>query len=306
MLYIKVRRENRVKSERTIGGLILIFIGIFWILTNFGIITWSLFGVMFRLWPLILIVIGINVIFRDRVWVSYITWGLFFIIIILFGFYEQYSFRNDVFLNSNSDLVIENTLETTTGKLKLRLGGGSIRIDSTNDKLIDANVPVDKVRKDVRFSKDNTEVYIDIKQKSDFIKLDGKKAYDYDLNLNEDILWDIDIDMGAINSIMDFSNLRVESLDIDTGASNLNLIFGDREKHTEIDLDGAASKVEITVPENIGVKVDFDGFLKDTNIEELGWTEMDSYYVSPNYEEAVNKLDIHLDMAVGRFEVKVK
>ena len=77
MLYIRVGRENRVKSERTIGGLILVFIGIFWLLTNFGIITWSLFGVMFRLWPLILIVIGINVIFRDRVWVSYITWGLF-------------------------------------------------------------------------------------------------------------------------------------------------------------------------------------------------------------------------------------
>ena len=200
--------------------------------------------------------------------------GAIFVIIILLGFYEQYSFRNDVFLNSNSGLVIENTLETTTRKLKLRLGGGSIRIDSTNDKLIDASVPVDKVRKDVRFSKDKTEVYIDIKQKSDFIKLDGKKAYDYDLNLNEDILWDID--MGAINSIMDFSNLRVESLDIDTGASNLNLIFGDREKHIEIDVDGAASKVEIIVPENIGVKVDFDGFLKDTNIEELGWTEMDS------------------------------
>lgn len=116
MLYIRGRGENGLKRN-SIGGLILILIGIFWTMSNFRIITWSIFDVMFKLWPLILIVIGINIIFRDKKMISYITWGLFLIIIILFGFYQQYKFGNND--SSNSNLVVENPLETIRGALML-------------------------------------------------------------------------------------------------------------------------------------------------------------------------------------------
>ncbi len=275
-------------------------------MTNLGIISWSFFDVMFRLWPVTLIVIGINVIFRDRKSIKYTTWGIFFIIVIVFGFYQQYRFGNGTLVNTESNLVIENRVETTTGKLDLQLGGGKIRIDSTDDNLINAKIPNVRATKDVKFTNNNTKVNIDIEQKSNFFQINNRKSHIYNLSLKDDLLWDIDIDVGAIDGTMDFSNIRLAKLDIDMGASNLDLIFGDKAEHTTVNIDGGVSNLEITVPENIGVRIDTDGFIEDTNIKTLGWKSVDDYYISPNYEEAEKKLDIDIDMAIGNFDIKVK
>lgn len=306
-MYIRERREADLKSRGNIGGLILILIGLFWLMTNLGIISWSIFDVIFRLWPVILIVIGINTIFRGRKSIRYLTWGIFCIIIIAFGFYSQYRSKNDISINSNSNLDIENRVETTSGKLKLQLASGNIKIDSTDSKLINARIPNDdKVRKDVKFSNDSSRINVDIEEKSETFNIDKRNSPSYYFELSKNLLWDINIDMGAINGTMDFSNLKVSKLDIDVGASNLDLIFGANSEHTMVGIDGAVSNIEITIPENVGVRIDSDGLIKDTNIKSLGWKRTDEYYISPNYEEVEKKIDIDVDTAIGKFDVKVK
>lgn len=295
-----------MKNKGSVGGLILIFIGVFWLMTSFGVITWSLFDVMFRLWPLILIVIGINTIFRNKDYIRYITWSILIIAVVLFGFYGQDRFRNDVVFETNPNLVEESHPEITSGKLRLQLGGGNIKIDSIEDKLIKARIPDSKVRKSVKFSSDNTRVDINIDQMSDFININNKKSFDYNFNLNENVLWNIDIDTGAINGTMDFSNLKISNLDIDMGVSNLNLIFGDKQDKAKVDIDGGISNLELTVPKNLGVRLDIDGGIKNTNISELGWKRMGDYYESPNYDETAKKLDIEVDTGIGKFDVRVK
>lgn len=295
-----------MKSKGGVGGLILIVIGVFWLLTSFGVITWSLFDVMIRLWPLVLIVIGINIIFRSKSYIRYITWGVFLVAIVLFGFYGEYGYKNNVYFDTNSNFVQESSSETTSGKLRLQLGGGNIRIDSIDDKLIKAKVPDLKVRKNVKFNSDNTKVDIDIEQKTDIINLNRKKTFDYRFDINNNVLWDIDIDTGAINGTFDFSSLKLSKLDIDMGVSNLNLIFGDNQDNTKVDIDGGISNLEITIPENVGVRVDFDGGIKNTNINGLGWMKIGDYYVSPNYDEAEKKLELDVDTGIGKFDIKIK
>lgn len=306
MLYIKERRETSLDRKGSFGGVVLVLVGLFWLLTNFGIVNWSLIDVMLRLWPLILITIGINVIFRDKVIIRYITWGLFFIIIISFGFYNQYRFGNGEFVNSDPNMTIESRTETTMGKLNLQLGGGSVEINSTDKALINATIPNNRVWKDVRFSNGNKRADIDIKQKSNFVHFGGNQSYDYDFSLDDKLLWDIDIDTGAINGTMDFSNLMLSKLDIDMGASNLNLIFGDKSEKTKVDIDGGVTNLEITVPKDIGVRIDIDGGIKNTNIRGIGWKKIDGSYISPNYDEAAKKLEIDVDMGIGKFDINVK
>lgn len=295
-----------MKSNGQVGGLLLILIGAFWLLTNYGVINWSIFNVIFHLWPLILIVIGINIIFKSKSLIRYITWGLFFIIIILFGFYNQYNFESDLVLGSNSDVSIENRSETTSGKLDLKIGGGNIDIRSTKDKLIKARIPKSRIQKKVKFSNDNTKADIDIEQQSEHISFGSKKDYDYDLELNESLLWNLDIDTGAVNGTMDFTNLKVEKLDIDMGVSNLNLLFGDKQEKTKVDIDGGIANLEITIPENLGVRIEIDGGLKNTNINKLGWRKTGGQYISPNYDEAKKKLEIDVDTGIGKLDVRVK
>ncbi|SHJ69352.1 LiaI-LiaF-like domain-containing protein [Paramaledivibacter caminithermalis] len=294
-----------MKSRGNLGGFILIFIGVFLLMSNLGIINWSFYGI-FRLWPLILIVIGINIIFRANNLIRYITWGIFFIIVILLGFYGDYKWKNDITFNSNPNFVQATHEKTSIGKLRLKLAGGNIKINSINDNLIKAKVSSSNVKRQVRFSDDKTKVDINIEQEIDFIKLNNKKSYDYNFNLNNNVLWDIDIDTGAINGTLDFSSLKISKLDMDMGVSNLNLKFGDKQDYTKVDIDGGISNLEITIPENLGVKADFDGGIKNTNISGLGWYKSGDSYISPNYENAEKKLEIDVDTGIGKFDVRVE
>ncbi len=296
-------------KNNVLTGVLLIFLGTFWFLSKIGIITWSIWSVLYNLWPLILVAIGTNIIFKDKYWVRIIVWIVFIALVIGFGFYQQYN--DNIFFNNNEHIIykgeenfkVENQSKTEEGQLKLMLGGANFKLDSTKDNIINAFIPNPRVRKEADFNDDKSKINIEIKQLDDF---NNNEPYDYKFSLHEDIVWDIDVDMGAFNGVFDFSNLKVNELDLDMGASNVDLIFGERHSFTKVNIDGGVSNIDLTLPESLGVRIKSDGLLKDTNIDELGWILKNGYYMSPNYDISEKKIDIDIDMGIGKFKVKVQ
>lgn len=75
-------------QKRNIGfALFLIFVGLVLILINFGIIGLSVVGSLITLWPLIIIVIGINIIFRQYPIVKALVWIAFLATLIIYAHY---------------------------------------------------------------------------------------------------------------------------------------------------------------------------------------------------------------------------
>jgi len=66
-------------------GIILIGLGTYFLLRNLGIIGFISFRYLFQFWPVVLIIAGINLIFKKYPFVSVLTWTLFFAIIIILG-----------------------------------------------------------------------------------------------------------------------------------------------------------------------------------------------------------------------------
>ena len=105
-------------------GIFLITIGIFIILINFGIIDWSILDAFFEIWPAILIVIGINIIFRNNTIVKTISWLLFLALLIGYSYYhrDQPGFYKRNWENGR-DLKIEEKTEIKGDKLSMDVGG---------------------------------------------------------------------------------------------------------------------------------------------------------------------------------------
>src|SRR5688572_8704882 len=55
--------QTSKRGSVSVGALILIFIGILFLLQNFGILPWSVWGFLWRFWPLLLIIWGLQAIF---------------------------------------------------------------------------------------------------------------------------------------------------------------------------------------------------------------------------------------------------
>ncbi len=53
-------REDRVP----IGGVILLFLGVVFLLHTLGILPWGVWGVLWRFWPVVLIIVGLGILLR--------------------------------------------------------------------------------------------------------------------------------------------------------------------------------------------------------------------------------------------------
>ncbi|MDP6509949.1 MAG: DUF5668 domain-containing protein [Dehalococcoidia bacterium] len=54
--------HQRPSSRFSLGAFILIVLEVVFLLQNLGIVSWQVWGVLWRFWPVILILIGVNIV----------------------------------------------------------------------------------------------------------------------------------------------------------------------------------------------------------------------------------------------------
>lgn len=321
-----------VKRNNLIFGGVLVFIGIFLLLYNLDLIRWSILEVAFDLWPLILIAAGASIVFSNKRVIKTLVWIGFFIIIITYGFYLQYKdykthidnnpnigldtdFNTNSDANSNSNSSkssfqdISYLLDDKTKKatLDLKLVGVNLEINSTSDMyLLEGYVESQYVDKDISYSNGGEEAKIALKDRRNKINLKGNKGYKSHLTLSDKIFWDIKGEIGAVDGNIDIRNLRVNNLDLEFGAGDIDLLLGNNVQNLNVDIDAGATNISISVPKDLGVKVKLEGGLKQSNLNDLNWKKENGWYISPNYETSLSKANIEVDMGVGNFELKVE
>lgn len=310
-----------MKKNNIIFGVVLVFIGIFLLLYNLDLIRWSIFDVIFDLWPLIFIALGASIVFNDKKIIKTLVWVGFLAIIIVYGFYLQYTdyqlhTNNNTNINSSSNNSNSRYSEsisyllddkTKRASLDLDLGGVNLEIGSTSEtSLLNGFVESRDVDKKLDYSNGGEEAKIVLRERSNRINLKGNKGYKSSLSLSDKVFWDIDGDIGAVNGNMDFRNLRVNNLDLDFGAGDIDLLLGNNVENLNVNIDAGATDISITIPKDLGVRVKLDGAIKSSNLKNLNWKQENGWYVSPNYDSSLSKASIDVDMGVGNFDLKVE
>mgnify|MGYP000875204435 FL=1 len=296
-------------KSRGIGvGVFLLLVGAVLLLINLGVINWSIFDAILDLWPLFLVVIGINIIAGKRQAVKIIAWVLLLAVLITYGYINMERYKRDKGQDGNNEYFVEKLAETEKGDLKLSLGGLSFNIGSGSNYLLEAAATSPTMKYSVDYDEGNRIARIDIKQAKESIivnRVGNQADYSYRLNLNDDVKWDIDAKIGAVSGTMDLSDIKVDDLEADLGAGKLDIIFGTANKMTNVKINAGASKVDLVFPEEAGVRIKVKGALSDTDLEDLNWEVKDGYYTSPNYDRSQSKINVNVSIGVGQLSVKV-
>jgi len=120
--------------------------------------------------------------------------------------------------------------------------------------------------------------------------------------LDKSISWDAFVASGVLSGRLNFEDLLLSKLHIEMGAGNLEILVGDITETCEIKIMSAASKVDLVIPEDIGVKIVQNGFLTKVNFVGESITE-DKTIMSKNYDSADKKLTLYISNALGQFEI---
>lgn len=295
-----------INIEKLTNGIILIGIGILFLLSNFGIIQWSIFNVFLQLWPLILIVIGINLILKKNRIIIVITWLLFFMAIIAYGFMFEGNYEERINTTINST-IFEKKSETTEAQLNLNVAAAKVILDSKTNHLIYASVNPQRIKSDIKYNDNQKTAIIEFNNIKNTAHNIGAASEYYRFSLNDNVTWQISSVMGAVSGDMDFSNVKIKNMDLDVGAGNLKLQFGnDYNATSNIEINAGASHLHIILPKSAGVKLKLEGLVDKKQLESFGWQKDGQYYYSTNYHDADSKLHFDIDMGIGNLDIDLE
>jgi hypothetical protein len=316
-----------MKSERIVWGLIFLFIGGVLLLDNFGMIDFQ-WGIIWRFWPLVLIILGVNMLFPND---DSNRGGIISIIItiaaLVFIGYQgskpqeasNLRFRwNEKWQpeieeeNDGEGKLKENffsePMEASTKYAVLNIEGGATKysLKDTTSELFYAEVK--KRGGDYslfKTSNDSTEELnfsMSGKHKFGSEHIGGGRAF---LKLNTKPVWDLNVEVGAGKVDFDLSAFKVRNLNLEGGAASFYFKLGQPEKLTTINTETGASAITIAIPESAACEIhtetglssnEFDGFVKRS----------DGVYVTPehNYMEAKQKFVIRIEAGLSSAKVK--
>lgn len=113
----------------------------------------------------------------------------------------------------------------------------------------------------------------------------------WDVELSPETNFDMNLDYGAAEMNLDLENIKVNRLEIDSGAATTNLKFGSYP--TRATMKTGASTVNMKFPKDIGVMVEVEGGAVSSNFNDF--IKKDKTYYSENYDEREDNIEVSIN-----------
>lgn len=316
--------------KKVFWGILFILIGVLFVLKNLSILDFSWYQFL-NLWPLLLILWGVSMLPVK----GFVKLILSLAIVVLgvwivnkfervhwFDFHSprSYEYRDnrteehDSWRKHDKEVERESTdLESqylffpyspdiSKVNLKLDAAAGTFYLQSTTEELIEVekegNIGTYSLT-----SQEGSDAQI-VRLSMEEASIQGERLrHRVDIKLHEKPVWDLDLDIGAARVEMDLTPFKAGKIDIDGGASSIRLKIGDLHPDVNVEVDAGASSIYIEVPESSGCLVKTSSVLSGKDLRNFIKKD-NGRYETENFEESTNKVNIKVDVAVSKIEVK--
>lgn len=294
---------------RLIWGLILTTFGILLILVNFGYADLSVFSYIWKLWPLILVFVGLSVIGKGGNVFINILIGIIAILIIgavvtaivkpenrqVFNMRERGSSQEYTYSdNLSSDIKSAEVLVQT--------GAGKLDIDTKSNQLFSASVITNILEPKYTKTLKDSVAQIELSSTSSR-NFNFRGDNSWQVSLNKDIPTKLELNTGAMDAKIDLENSMVNKVDIKGGASSYQLRLSNRPDLSNVDLSLGASSVKLELPKNIGIKITSESGLSSINFKNFSLNKNGNQYTSESYDSAQKKIELNLRTGASSIDI---
>lgn len=286
----------------------LIALGFLLLLQTTGVLSWHLWAGIWRLWPVLIIAIGINIILGERMpWVAGILIAAVLAVGVALaafsGAFVGNGFRSDIEVISSFEELLG---ETESVDVNINFGAGELILDSLppgSPKLVEAN-----------FQGREAEVSVNRRDRSADLDIStGNFSFDFFRN-NDRAIWNValspipnmslDLDAGASEMTLDLSRLKVYDLSIDAGAADIEIVMPSDAGRVNADIDIGAADLLITIPEGVGARIDADTAVGSLSIDQGRFRKQGDFYLSPDFEQLANRIYLTIDSGASSVEIR--
>ncbi|MBN3034512.1 MAG: hypothetical protein JW861_02935 [Bacteroidales bacterium] len=300
-----------MKYSNIFWGLALIAAGALIALKNLDVIHFSWLALL-RLWPLLLVLWGISILpVKSPVKLILSALAILLGILILFkhpysGFHwiegKRFSWDRERTERTYEHQDFSEPWDSTSLKAKLQLeaAAGEFRIAGETGELFDFSSEGNTGKYDLEVRRDDGMTIIDINQEKFFNV--GKSSNEVHLSLNPIPEWELNLDAGAAKVVLDLEPFLMSRVDIDGGASSIEIKIGERTPLTRVSIDAGATSITIRIPESSACEIETSTVLSSRDLP--GFNKIRSgLYQTPNFSDTTRQVLIDIQAAISSLNV---
>jgi cell wall-active antibiotic response 4TMS protein YvqF len=290
--------------------LVLIAIGIIFLLANFGVIPGvSPLGLL-NLWPLLLILAGVDIA-AGRRWplaalgidIAVIALGLALLVTQptfaggpFFGIGTAAGGQRDVSVARQS-ATTSLSLDINGGAGRFRFGGGSaalVEAHSTNDDLVLRRSNFDS-------GGEHADVRIDENTRR-FGSASG--AADVETRVASDVSTTLSVNGGAGEFIIDLRDVKLRGADLNVGAASLILTLPKPTAMVTIDVNAGASSIVVEVPDGVEAQISTKGALLTLRSSNARVNASGNSAETSGYPSATARVNVRITAGVSSITIR--
>lgn len=290
-------------------GLALLILGILLLLDNLGLLgginVWAIF------WPLALIAVGVRLLWRssgsrtfDSRWTTPAAGA---------GTTPPASVesnREAAPVSSPAGRLPAEAVRIPLGSarhatLRFHHGAGELRVDANAapDELLSGTF---EGGLDRQISGSPEDVTVELRVPPEKMLVSFGSLQNWMVGLNPNIPLALDMELGANRTLLDLRDLQVQSLRLQTGASETEVIVPVRAGEVKASVHAGVAGLVVTVPDNVSARIHLHGALTSNQVNTARFPQvsMGGVYASPDYEMAANKVDLDVEAGLGSISVR--
>jgi hypothetical protein len=126
---------------------------------------------------------------------------------------------------------------------------------------------------------------------------------DWDFTLNPSVPLSLRVESGASESRLSLAELQVKELVLKTGASSTTIDLPGNAGHTLVTVESGAAAVRLRVPQGVAAAISVKSALAGVHVDAARFPRGGAGWRSPDYDRAVNKVDILVETGAGSVQV---
>ena len=310
--------ETQQHYHRQRGGfawpLILIALGVIFLLNNLGILSWSVWDVIWRLWPVLLIAIGLDILFGRRSAIGSLI-ALVLVIAVIAGavwlaVIATPTVTGQLFTGQTltTDRVVQELAGATSADVRIAFGAGSLRIGALKDSgnLIEGTVATGRGERVLRdFQLNGGVARFELRNEGISFGPFGWHRGDrtWNLDLSSSVPMALNVSTGVGQSTLDLSSLKVTDLRVSSGVGQTEVWLPAQGRVTAR-VSGGVGQLIVTIPEGMAARIHGSAGLGGLSVAHRFARQGGGDYVSANYTTADDRVDLNISGGVGQVVVR--
>jgi hypothetical protein len=298
--------EPPARRQGLVVPALMIGLGIVLLLNSTGLLSWDVWWSLARLWPLLLIFGGLELIIGRRSALASL------LVLIMLGTLVLVVRSSGAWFSDGAPLASEAISQSlgaaTRAEIAISMGAGTLRIGALEDseQLLVGTVarwPGEQVVRDAAVN--DGLATINLHSRTTRLLPLGRSPLDqhiWDLRLNTDVPIDLRVDSGAGLAALDLARLRLANLTVNAGVGQTTIALP-RQGRLQARVNGGIGQTTISIPAGVAARIEAHTGIGQVHVNG-DFQHQDRYYTSPGFDAAEQRIELEVDGGIGGITIQ--